>query len=61
MLVADLIRAASEKGQRTLSEYESKRLLAEYDIPVCREELAHFEDEVREHIIQKKCPFATDR
>jgi NADH-quinone oxidoreductase subunit F len=23
--------------------------------------LSHFEDEVREHIIQKKCPFATDR
>ena len=34
-----IIDAAIKRGQRTLSEYESKRVLAAYGIPVSREVL----------------------
>jgi len=34
-----LIRAARKAGQRTLSEYDSKRILAAYGVPVSREAL----------------------
>ncbi len=34
-----LIRAARKAGQRTLSEYDSKRILAAYGVPVTREVL----------------------
>jgi acyl-CoA synthetase (NDP forming) len=37
--VAQLLQGARGKGHRTLSEYESKRLLKSYGIPVTREEL----------------------
>lgn len=36
----DLLEAALAKGQGTLSEYDSKRLLSRFGIPVCRESLA---------------------
>jgi len=41
----DLISFGLNKGQRALSEYESKQLLRLYDIPVTREELSHSADE----------------
>ena len=37
--VAKIIQAAKKNGQRTLSEYDSKRIIAAYGIPVSRERL----------------------
>jgi len=37
----ELIKQAVACGQTALSEYESKRVLAEFGVPVVREELAH--------------------
>jgi len=45
MQADDLIRAALHRGQRALSEYESKKLLSLYGIPVAREELSRSVDE----------------
>jgi acetyl-CoA synthetase (ADP-forming) len=42
-----ILQAAQERGQKALSEYESKRLLAEYGIPVSREALVRDPDEAR--------------
>lgn len=36
----EIIQNAINKGQKSLSEYESKKLLADYGIPTTREELA---------------------
>lgn len=36
----EIIKEAVKKGQKNLSEFDSKRLLAEYGIPVTREKLA---------------------
>ena len=41
-----IINNASQKGQKTLSEYESKQVLAAYDIPVTREILLTNKTEV---------------
>lgn len=35
----EIVAAGHRQGRRTLSEYESKRVLAAYGIPVCRERL----------------------
>jgi succinyl-CoA synthetase beta subunit len=45
MRADDLIRPALDRGQPTLSEYESKKLLSLYGIPVAREKLSHSADE----------------
>lgn len=45
MAAMELIQEALKKGQKNLSEYDSKRLLAGYDIPVTREKLATSADE----------------
>ena len=45
MRADDLIRSGLNRGQRALSEYESKQLLGLYGIPVTREELSHSADE----------------
>jgi len=37
--VTSIIQAAKKDGQKTLSEYQSKKILAAYGIPVAREEL----------------------
>lgn len=37
--VTRIIQAAKKDGQKTLSEYQSKKILAAYGIPVAREEL----------------------
>jgi acetate---CoA ligase (ADP-forming) subunit beta len=37
----EIIQAALKKGQRSLSEYDSKRLLAAYGFPVVREKLVN--------------------
>ena len=41
----DLIRSALDRGQPALSEYESKKLLRLYGIPVTREKLSNNADE----------------
>ena len=45
MRADDLIRPALDRVQATLSEYESKKLLSLYGIPVTREKLSHSADE----------------
>ena len=45
MQADDLIRSALDRGQPALSEYESKKLLSLYDIPVTRETLSRSADE----------------
>ncbi|MFP4474960.1 MAG: acetate--CoA ligase family protein [Desulfatibacillaceae bacterium] len=45
MSANEILRFAKARGQRTLSEYDSKRVLADYGIPVCREDLAHSVDQ----------------
>lgn len=42
----DIIEEAIKKGQRTLSEFESKKLLASYGIPVAKEKLVKSKEEV---------------
>ena len=42
----NLIDRALKEGRTTLSEYESKQLLASYQIPVSREELADNPDDL---------------
>jgi len=37
----EIIQEALKKGQKALSEYDSKRLLGEYGFPVVREKLVH--------------------
>ena len=39
MRAATIIHAARARGQRMLSEHESKRVLAAYGVPVAREAL----------------------
>jgi succinyl-CoA synthetase beta subunit len=41
----DLIQSGLNRGQKALSEYESKKLLGLYGIPVTREKLSHSVDE----------------
>jgi len=43
-----IIRTALKEGQRTLSEYDSKRILAAYGVPISREMLVSTAKEVRE-------------
>lgn len=43
----ELIERAVKEGRKTLSEYESKQLLASYRIPVTREQLVTNADELR--------------
>jgi succinyl-CoA synthetase beta subunit len=45
MRADDLIQPALDRGQSALSEYESKKLLSLYGIPVTREKLSHSADE----------------
>ncbi len=45
MRADDLIQSALQRGQRALSEYESKKLLSLYGIPVTREKLSRGADE----------------
>jgi acetyl-CoA synthetase (ADP-forming) len=37
----EIIQEALKKGQKTLSEYDSKRVLGEYGFPIVREQLVH--------------------
>jgi succinyl-CoA synthetase beta subunit len=45
MRADDLIQSGLNRGQKALSEYESKKLLGLYGIPVTREKLSHSVDE----------------
>jgi succinyl-CoA synthetase beta subunit len=45
MRADELIQSGLAKGQKALSEYESKKLLGLYGIPVAREKLSHSADE----------------
>jgi acetyl-CoA synthetase (ADP-forming) len=43
-----IIRTALKEGQRTLSEYDSKRILSAYGVPISREQLVSTVKEARE-------------
>ena len=45
MMAEDSIRSALDKGQPALSEYQSKKLLSTYGIPITQEELTNSADE----------------
>jgi succinyl-CoA synthetase beta subunit len=45
MRADDLIQSALQRGQRALSEYDSKKLLSLYNIPITREKLCRSADE----------------
>jgi succinyl-CoA synthetase beta subunit len=45
MRADDLIQSGLARGQKALSEYESKKLLSLYGVPVTREKLSHDTDE----------------
>jgi acetyl-CoA synthetase (ADP-forming) len=46
--IMNILQNAYKNGKRTLSEYESKQVLAAYEIPVTREYLAASETEMRD-------------
>jgi succinyl-CoA synthetase beta subunit len=45
MRADDLIQSGLKRGQKALSEYESKKLLGLYGVPVTREKLCHSSEE----------------
>lgn len=51
-LAVKIIEGARCEGRKTLSEYEAKKVLAAYGIPVTREILVDSEDELQEVIAQ---------
>ena len=54
--VAKIIEAAKKSGHRTFSEYDSKRIIAAYGIPVSRERLVGTLAEARNAAIRIKYP-----
>ncbi len=54
----NIIAQALQENRKTLSEYESKQLLASYGIPVTREVLAYNEEELRSAIKEIGLPIA---
>ncbi len=54
----DLTRFAFEKGRPALSEYESKKLLSLYGIPVTREKLSHSAEEAISASVELGFPVA---
>ena len=51
-----IIKAARERGQKTLSEYESKRVLAAYGLPISREILVSSQSEAKAAAKRVKYP-----
>ncbi len=51
-----IIKVARERGQKTLSEYESKRLLAAYGLPISREILVSSQSEAKAAAKRVKYP-----
>ena len=51
-----IIKAARERGQKTLSEYESKRVLAAYGLPISREILVTSQSEAKAAAKRVKYP-----
>jgi len=54
--IEKILGMALEKGQASLSEYDSKRLLATYGIPVVNECVAHTPEEAAEAAVQMGFP-----
>jgi succinyl-CoA synthetase beta subunit len=54
----DLIEQALAQGRKTLNEYESKRFLADYDIPITREFLVNDRSEVARAVEDVGLPVA---
>lgn len=53
-----ILEEAVSRGQKTLSEYDSKRLLADFGIPVCREHLVLSEQEALDRAAEIGFPVA---
>ncbi len=58
MRADDIIRSALERGQPALSEYESKKLLSLFGIPITREKLTHSAEEAISGAIELGFPVA---
>ncbi len=58
MRADDLIRSALERGQPALSEYESKKLLSLYGVPITREKLSRKAEEAISTAVELGFPVA---
>ena len=56
--IQEILAAARNQGQQALSEYESKRVLAGYGLPVVEETLAGELDEVRSAAAESGIPLS---
>ena len=54
--IDQILKTADKKGQSALSEYDSKRLLATYGIPVVNECVAHTPEEAADAAVQMGFP-----
>lgn len=56
IIIDELLKTAEKTGQAALSEYDSKRLLADFGIPVVNETVAHTPEEAAKLAVQMGFP-----